>query len=441
MYKLTDSTKFDGELNIFAITTEYYKGLQKTAANTQVAQYISELLPKVKPDKAYFHINAMGAGEYYGANRNGDYFPEEQLLKYYETFVTSPAHLFRHHINKDPSIANGKVIFANYNSTMHRVELIAEADKSLVQDIEQRIAQGDYPSTSMACKTPYDVCSICGNMAHSRAEYCVHLKNDLGKVYEDGRKVMAINAGPLSFFDISVVLRGADPTSYILTKVAGDETALGSAERAELEKVGSLGKMTKLSELVKDIDGGVVTSVDLPVNPLPIEVLVGLASDSWENITRSMAKEGILPSLQELASLYYLKHGMVPDIELINKLIKINTSVPAIELDKEEIGSGAASGLAKKASAICSMSYKHLEKRALDGGGFYINTPQGYFPDTSYEQESKGPGMASRVLFAISALGAAVAAYRMVYNSLADNQEHPFLRKVAGIKLAKELSM
>ena len=145
MLKLTDSTSFKDELNISVITQDYFSTLQKTAANEAVAQYLAELLPKVVNGKAYFHINAMGAGEYYGANRNGDYFPEEQLLKYYPTFMSNPAHLFRHHINKDPSIANGKVIFATYNSNMHRVELIAEADKSLVKDIEARIAAGDFP--------------------------------------------------------------------------------------------------------------------------------------------------------------------------------------------------------------------------------------------------------------------------------------------------------
>lgn len=436
MYKLTDSTSFKGEMNISLIDSAYFKGLQKTAANSKVAQYISELLPKVKNDRAYFHINAMGAGEYYGANRNGDYFPEEQLLKYFETFVSNPAHLFRHHINKDPSIANGVVIFATYNTDMHRVELIAEADKALVKDIEQRIASGDYPSTSMACKTPYDVCSICGNMAHSRAEYCTHLRNDLGKIYPDGKKVMALNLGPLSFFDISVVLRGADPTSYILTKIAGDNPVLGSAERAELEKVSSAGRMIKLSELIKEV-GGTVTDVSLPVTPLPKDLLFSLAQDSWENITRALAKEGILPSLTELASLYYLKHGMEPDEELLRKLITVNTSVPVVELEKE-IGNETSFGLAKKASALCSMTPQALEKRAF-GGGFEVNTPEMYYPHFSEEEQPKGPGLASRLLFALSALGAAVAAYRMVYNSLANNNEHPFLKKVAGIKLKSEL--
>jgi hypothetical protein len=434
MLKLTDSTSFKDELNISVITQDYFSTLQKTAANEAVAQYLAELLPKVVNGKAYFHINAMGAGEYYGANRNGDYFPEEQLLKYYPTFMSNPAHLFRHHINKDPSIANGKVIFATYNSNMHRVELIAEADKSLVKDIEARIAAGDFPATSMACKTPYDVCSICGNQAHSRAEYCTHLRNELGKVYPDGRKVMALNSGPLSFFDISVVLKGADPTSFILTKVAGVEPVVGGAERAELEKLEQpRQKLVKLSELVKNVDTGLVTKVELPVDNLPDFVLVGLAKDSWENITKALATEGILPSIKELAHLYYLKHGEEFDPELIERLMKLDPSLPVPE-STPELGTGTAAKLAKQASARCSLKPELVEKRAFEGNQFLPEVaPLTFTPSTPTPRKV---GVARKLLFAISALGAAVVAYRTVYNSLVKD---PYFQKVAGLKLRSEL--
>lgn len=448
MFKLSDSTHFEGELGISVISDDYYKSLEKTAGNAQISSFISDLLPKVKPGKAYFHINAMGAGEYYGANRNGDYFPEEQLLKYYETFVTSPAHLFRHHVNKDPSIANGVVIFATYNHDMHRVELVAEADKGLVQDIENRIAAGDFPSTSMACKTPYDVCSICGNQAHSRAEYCEHLNNDIGKVYPDGRKVMAINSGPLKFFDISVVLRGADPTSFILTKVAGENGTVGSAEIAELEKLSDhrkVAKLTKLSELIKEIDGGVVTDVTLPVGGLTTDQLQALSTDSWTDLAKNLAKAGIVPSLRELAAIYYFKQGMAPDFEILDTLLHKDPAVPVTALDELEPGSGVSEVITKKASMASSLLPEFLEKRAYIGyvgNGPALEDPLGFYPTTAHTPTNTGPGLGARILYAISALGAAVAAYRLVYRNLADTHQEKtasFLKKVAGLKLRQEL--
>lgn len=175
----------------------------------------------------------MGAGEYYGSNRNGDYFPEAQLIRWHKTFETSPAHLFRHHVNKDPAKAIGKVIFSYYNHRMHRVELIVEASKTLAADEYYKITElGQYPATSMACNTPFDVCSICGNKAHTRNEYCTHLTTQLNTLYPDGRKVMALNLGPLKFFDISIVIRPADITSSVLEKVANHQGVISSVEAA-----------------------------------------------------------------------------------------------------------------------------------------------------------------------------------------------------------------
>lgn len=72
----------------------------------------------------------------------------------------------------------------------------------------------------MACHTPFDTCSICGNKARSRNEYCSHLRNELGRILANGQKVMAINDGPLRFFDMSFVFKPADITSSVLQKVA-----------------------------------------------------------------------------------------------------------------------------------------------------------------------------------------------------------------------------
>lgn len=318
MFKLVDSQSFfkaeDRQVTILDLSAPV-SGLEKVAADSRISDYVSHISPK--PGKCYLHINAMGAGEYYGSNRNGDYFPEHILIEYHKTFETSPAHLFRHHINKDPAKANGKVIFSVYNERMHRVELIVEADKSLVQDVESRIAMGDFPATSMACKTPYDVCSICGNKAHSTKEYCIHLKTELGRVYPDGRKVMALNIGPLRFFDISIVIRPADVTSSILQKVA-NEVNLSSAEVALLEGIEEREKsaeMKKISELIKEINGGLAIGYSEQLSPILKQV-----ADLPHELAHSMVSFPLNETLAEMAEL-----GISPSIAFLSELIAIKT--------------------------------------------------------------------------------------------------------------------
>lgn len=314
MDKLTDSMSFSEGWKVTLLDAG--SGLEKSAAADEVLDFTKTM--EKKDGKFYLHINAMGAGEYYGANRNGDYFPEENLLQWYKTFETSPAHVFRHHVNKDPSIAIGKVVYSYYNPRMHRVELIAELDNKLAAAEKTAIEAGNYPMTSMACHTPYDVCSICNNKASTRAMYCTHLNTQLGQTLGDGRKVMSLNVGPLRFFDISMVIRPADVTSSVLQKVANDADmpVIGSAEIAELEgvsygneKKASIKKMAveKTADLIKEVPGGEITvnsdSLSLILKSVedPSDAVLSILKQyPMTDIINTFAHLGINPSLKFL---------------------------------------------------------------------------------------------------------------------------------------------
>lgn len=310
MLKLIEiGTEEFGEPSIKVIDDWSGHGLVKAAADSRISNFVSNLIPE--PDKVYLHILAMGAGEFYGSNRNADYFPENNLIDYHKTFETSPAHVFRNHINKNPEIALGKVICAVYNERMHRVELVVWIDKEKGYDVVQRLERGEFPATSMACKTPYDVCSICGNKAHTRQEYCDHLTGQLGRIYPDGRKVMAYNTAPLKFFDISIVVRPADVTSSILQKVASEEAVSGSAELAEVEGLTEkVAAHKKLSELVKEIEEGNVVDYSDSLNEILAKVkdpheaaIPALAHHDLGDVFSTMAHLGISPSLGYLAEI------------------------------------------------------------------------------------------------------------------------------------------
>ena len=174
--------------------------------------------------KTQLLIDAMGAGEYYGSNVNGDYFPEDALRHKgsdygHETFMHY-AYPFKHHVNKDPARAYGeKVTLSAYDPVMHRVLLIVRIDDSKCSDILNDLANGHYWDVSMGCKVPWDECSICRNRAKNRREYCPHLRYQMNKILPDGRRVFAYNHLP-KFFDISFVTIGAEKASHILKKVA-----------------------------------------------------------------------------------------------------------------------------------------------------------------------------------------------------------------------------
>lgn len=314
MDKLLDS-RHEGHLELGQATLLFDDagGLTKVAAAAEIDSFVKDI--PVRDGFFYLHINAMGAGEYYGSNRNGDYFPEAQLIRWHKTFETSPAHVFRHHVNKDPAKSIGKVIFSYYNTRMHRVELIAEVSKELGADEYMKITQlGQYPATSMACNTPFDVCSICGNKAHSRLQYCTHLTSQLNTLYPDGRKVMSLNLGPLKFFDISIVIRPADITSSVLEKVANHQGVISSTEAAEAEGLTYEEKIDvpvgikkeaveKLADLIKEIDGNVVgvdTRLDAVLDRIldPEDSLITvLQGYPFGEVLNAFAELGMNPSM------------------------------------------------------------------------------------------------------------------------------------------------
>lgn len=204
-------------------------GCGASCATKQANEELKSFIRTLKPDPKYLflHIVAMGAGEYFGPNTNGDYFPETSgtlitkgLLEKHDTFRTI-AKLFKHHKNKAKDPDYGHVPFSTYNNPMHRVELVVAADREKAPDIAQRAENGERLGFSMSCRIPFDICSICGNKARTRSEYCTHIMNHLLEIQPDGRQVYMINEDP-TFFDISYVLRPADKTAMLLSKVASE---------------------------------------------------------------------------------------------------------------------------------------------------------------------------------------------------------------------------
>lgn len=153
---------------------------EKTAAPTllpEVVRYIEQLRPR--NDAQYVLLNALGAGEWWGANVNGDFFPEASLIHAPDDWRGVPvldklrsrdwpygfptfyyAKPFLHHRNKDYAPFNhpayGEVELAAWNDRMKRVELVARVDKHLCEKhggtgIWDKLKMGQFPDLSMGC--------------------------------------------------------------------------------------------------------------------------------------------------------------------------------------------------------------------------------------------------------------------------------------------------
>lgn len=196
-----------------------------------------DVLKTIQPEAGitYLLSIALSAWEYYDDNKNGDGFCErpyrvgvraqcghpdctksldgwiaehELITKHYKSFEEHGG-LFLHHRNKDKTKSLGTVHTSLWNPKMHRNELLLRYVNERDPSIPTRIASGDYPAGSMGCHVRWDVCTICGHRAATRADYCEHAKNYLRKILADGRKVSVLNPSP-KLFDYSLVWRPAD---------------------------------------------------------------------------------------------------------------------------------------------------------------------------------------------------------------------------------------
>lgn len=178
------------------------------------------------PEFLYTWVRSISAGEYFGSNKNADYFPEKEIVGGHQTFLD--AHVFKNHDNKDVANAIGSVIKTIWNPVMKCVELLIKIDRQLAPTIVRGFEKGTATDVSMGCRVSHTICSYCGNVAKTRAEFCQHVKTMRNQIMPDGKKVFEYNIGP-KFHDISIVLNGADRTAKVLEIVAADDVGFEKA--------------------------------------------------------------------------------------------------------------------------------------------------------------------------------------------------------------------
>lgn len=337
-----------------------------------------DLIHDVKPENNIVKalVLAMSATEYYGPNRNGDGFaetkkkigddwavkPDETLPKWHCTFEDS-AHVFRHHVNKDPQKSLGPVYDSIYNWNMHRVELLVGIDLNAGSRIAERIRGEEYPPVSMGCRIDYDVCNICGNRAPRMRDYCKHVSGDhpdygMNELLDDGRRCFVWNPAP-KFFDLSYVFEPADEIGRTMKLVAepkdcektasqkkedtniypvSGRTKEANRKRADLNKVSEMDKYIRghigsvdesklpgrCAEPTKHVKENVIPPLLDKAESLPSRIISDMAEKGLDKMFASTNAAGIIPTPGEIFRVICHKKGIQPPDKAV-RVVNVST--------------------------------------------------------------------------------------------------------------------
>lgn len=322
------------------------RGRHKVAAAEEAVAAAARIQPV--PGRVYILNVALGSFEFWGDNNNGDSFPEAGLLglppadiamsffdRYkarmkgkewgHKTFLK--AHTFEEHRNTDPKLAIGGIDGSFWNDRMHRCENILWIDRTKGKKWADRIDAGEPVGTSMACKIPFDRCSICGNLAPTRVSYCQHLKPGPGSqnrhILPDGRRVCMINDFPL-FFDDSMVENPAAPEALTIMKIASSEQkSPGAAKLAELTK----DTPDLPSDIMADDEAKALYDAE---RALPGEVVAKLAELGLSSVVEAAEKLAMALRPSEVLHLHFKQKSALDAANLDRLAIRRSASTEGV---------------------------------------------------------------------------------------------------------------
>lgn len=250
IFSCTIPSSYAGVLNKYCRRLKKL-GSAKRKATTQYIQdgYIMSAVTHLEyqsVDTTKYNIEVDGDNTYvvlvagHNSNSNSDYFnktaclwvypnpisqtrKEEMLsgglLSYHNTFMKYGAVYREHNNSKKGASPEGQIVLEAYNPHMDRGELIVKVGEDKWASELADLEAGRPVYFSMGCGVKHDKCSICGNHASTRANYCQHLRYDKLAMDKEGNQVFAINDEP-HFHDISKVVKPADRIAFGLAKVA-----------------------------------------------------------------------------------------------------------------------------------------------------------------------------------------------------------------------------
>ncbi len=164
------------------------------------------------------------------ANDNGDYFPEDELVEAYPTFVRRG--IYMNHDNDKAEKAIGVILGSYWDESDKNVKILAAVSRDKAAKTCTKIETGIITDVSMGCFCKSSECSKCQHIATSDEELC-ECTSQLRASKYDG-SVYEINRG-LVFIECSIIdelSEGADPGAKIMDKMAK------LVKQADLHKLG-----------------------------------------------------------------------------------------------------------------------------------------------------------------------------------------------------------
>jgi len=142
-------------------------------------------------------------------NNNGDIFPESQLKIAYKKWIGKP--LCKDHQSSSVDGIRGIILDTYWDDKHKRIIALCALDKVNYPDLARKVASGYANNVSMGTAVSQSICTECGNVATTEAEYCPHVKNKTA--YGE------VNVG-LNPIELSLVVNGADGKAKVLEVLA-----------------------------------------------------------------------------------------------------------------------------------------------------------------------------------------------------------------------------
>lgn len=177
-------------------------------------------------------------------NSNGDIFPEDELIKAYKKWIGKP--LCIDHKSSSVDHVRGFIVDTYYDRKLKRVIALCALDKFNYPDLARKVATGYSNSVSMGTAVGKAICSDCGTVAKTEADFCKCMR---------GRTCYGEINVDLNPIELSIVVNGADPLARIKQVIAHQVDALNNyvdSKQREISKVAE--KTYKAYLTVEDSD-------------------------------------------------------------------------------------------------------------------------------------------------------------------------------------------
>ena len=168
-------------------------------------------------------------------NNNGDIFPESELKLAYRKWIGKP--LCKDHQSSSVDGIRGIILDTYWDPTHKRIISLCALDKVNYPDLARKVESGYANNVSMGTAVGRSICTTCGNVATTEAEYCQHVK---------GRTAYGEVNVDLSPIELSLVVNGADTKAKVLEVLAAAQKL-----QEKFSKTGSLNISEVRSELNK----------------------------------------------------------------------------------------------------------------------------------------------------------------------------------------------